>query len=448
MPEQQNGSSATGWRNRPAWSHGMGGAVWLWTALSCCLLLDVLLSLVTPMHAGAFALNFLKMGSLDAVDSWKPMIVAIDHLRATPEVPVYQAIFFGDKIKFQYPVSSLVAIDLLQKVSGLRWETVISLLNRVCWYSVWLTGLVSWRLLANSYAAIRRSPASSSDELTLLWPCLGLTVLFYPLSKSYNLGQIQTIMTLLGALALLFWQIDRKLLAGLCIGLCCAIKPQWTVVLVWAGLRREWIFTVTASLVLGPALILSAARYGIHHYVDYLSVLSFLSRHGEAYFPNQSVNGLLNRLLFNGIDLSFDMHGFPPFNIWVYIGTLISTAVILLAALFYRRRAKPNVLDLALILLAATAASPIAWEHHYAILLPIFAALAPLCFSRETISAFPAAVLFGAFVIAAQRLEPLNSLADSLLNVLQSYLFIAALVVLGLLFQFARSAGDHSRPAT
>jgi hypothetical protein len=443
MLEQQNGASATGWRHWPAWTRGMDGTVWLWVALSCCLLLDVLLSLVTPMHAGAFALNFLKMGSLDAVDSWKPMIAAIDHLRTTPEVPVYQAIFFDDKIKFQYPVSSLVAIDLLQKLSGLRWETIISLLNRICWYSVWLTGLVSWRLLANSYAAIRRSPASSSDELTLLWPCLGLTILFYPLSKSYNLGQIQTIMTLLGTLALLFWQIDRKLLAGLCIGLCCAIKPQWTVVLVWAGLRCEWIFTITAGLVLGTAVILSVARYGIYHYVDYLSVLSFLSHHGEAYFPNQSVNGLLNRLLFNGTDLSFNMHGFPPFNIWVYIGTLLSTVVILLAALFYRRRAKPDVLDLALILLAATAASPIAWEHHYAILLPIFAALAPLCFSLGTISALPATALFGAFVIAAQRLEPLNSLADSHLNVLQSYLFIAALVVLGLLFKLARFARDQ-----
>jgi hypothetical protein len=412
----------------------------LWLLFVASMVIGVILSLTSTMTSESFSLNFLRMGSLDASDSWGPMRIAIEHLRDQPDVPVYQAVFFTDKVKFQYPLSSLIAIDLFQQVSGLRWETVFSLLNRLSWYSVWLTGFACWRLFVESRDDARSmSPSTSSQDAWLLWPYLGLTVLFYPLSKSYALGQIQTMLTLLGALALLAWQADRRLLAGLFIGLCCAVKPQWSVILLWAALRREWGFVAVVAGVCGAITLAALARYGLHNYLDYLSVLSFLGQRGEAYFPNQSVNGLLNRLLFNGANLTFDIHGFPEARPEIETLTMASSVLILAVAIWIRRTERPGVLDLAIVLLAATMASPIAWEHHYGILLPIFALLAPICLARRPFGSWSGPLLAASYVLASQRFDIFNRLADTPFNILQSYLLAAAIVVLVLLFRTAGS---------
>jgi hypothetical protein len=289
------------------------------------------------------------------------MRLAVEHLRNSPETPLYQTVFFTDKIKFQYPVSSLLLPDLVQRLTGRRWEKVNSYLNWFSWYGVWMIGFVAWRLFVGShYRVTGRSFGSTADELWLLWPCLALTILFLPLVSGWLLGQIQTTMTLLCALALLLWQSERKGLAGLCIGLCCAIKPQWAALILWGALRREWTMVATAAGAFTTLTLAAGVLYGFHHYFDYPSVLSFLAHHGEAYFQNQSVNGLLNRLLFNGDNLYFDRHAFPDFHPVVYGGTMTATVVILGTALLFRCKEKPNVLDLALIMLATTMASPIA----------------------------------------------------------------------------------------
>ena len=46
-----------------------------------------------------------------------------------------------------------------------------------------------------------------------------------------------------------------------------------------------------------PIAGLSLFRYGLHNNLAYLDVLSFLSKHGESFFANNSVNGILNGYL-------------------------------------------------------------------------------------------------------------------------------------------------------
>ena len=53
-------------------------------------------------------------------------------------------------------------------------------------------------------------------------------------------------------------------------------------------------------------------------------------------------------------------------------------------ALFWNfRKQQANVADFCLAALSFTMASPIAWEHHYGILLPILAAIVPLTASSS-----------------------------------------------------------------
>ena len=419
----------------------------LWAVLALTIAISLVIAATSSdVQALAYAQSFFRMWRLDANDSWGPMSAAIEQLRADPQTPLYQKIFFTDLVKFQYPISSLLPLDLAQRASGLSWDTLISLLNRLSWYGVWAVGVLSWRLfVAAETDASGARAQSAAEEIALLWPMLALAILFYPLGRSWALGQVQTFMTLLCALALLLWQARRPALAGVCIGLCCAIKPQLAVLILWGLLRRQWHMAAAAAMTFAVLALAAGTRYGFHHYLDYLSVLSFLSQRGEAYFPNQSVNGLLNRLLFNGTNLQFELHAFPDFNVFVYAGTLAASVAILGAALFWRWRERPGALDLALVMLAATMASPIAWEHHYGLLLPIFALAAPYCLAYRPFGRLSGLVLLAAFVVAGERLDITNRLAATPLNVLQSYLFFAALVMLAMLLRLVRTEPPLAR---
>jgi hypothetical protein len=86
---------------------------------------------------------------------------------------------------------------------------------------------------------------------------------------------------------------------------------------------------------------------------------------------------------------------------------------------------------MALMILSLTVASPVAWDHHYGVLLPIFALL--LSANGRLLTAGEAWVLLIAFLLAAQPLSFTRYSAHTPLNVVQSTLFGAAVLTLLLL---------------
>jgi hypothetical protein len=255
---------------------------------------------------------------------------------------------------------------------------------------------------------------------------------FYPLVKAFTLGQIQVWINGLFALALLCWVIGRKGASGALIGFICLVKPHFGLFLLWAALRREWRFAIGCTVVGAVGLATSIAAFGVADHFDYLGVLSYLSQRGEGYYPNQSVNGLLNRLVGIGApelygNLVFFPDRFPPFNPLVYAGSLVSGAVILIAALLHRRH--DRVIDFATMAVSATMAAPIAWEHHYGVLLPIFAAALASGAHRAAWWCW----LGVSFVLTSTFIAAANLLAPTALNIAQSYLFAGSLILLVLL---------------
>jgi hypothetical protein len=376
------------------------------------------------------------------------MIQAIKQLRAAPDTLLYAKLFFAENLKFQYPISSLLLVDFAQRITGAGWLSVVSMLNWISWLAVWATAYASWRLFIGRDGRLV-SGATPVDRLLLAGGIVAMTVLFYPFSVSYALGQIQTEITLLVALSLLAWRADRKWLAGVCLGLCCTIKPQWGLVFLWALLRREWGMTAAGAVTGGAVGLIAGMLYGFHQYLDYLPVISYLAEHGESYFPNQSMNGLVNRLLGTGNNLTWVDDAFPAYHPAVHIATTVSSVVLLGGALLYRRRAKADALDLALMILSLTMASPIAWVHHYGALLPIFAFAAPIAVERKPFGRATVPVLLIAFIVASERLDLANRLWDTALNPLQSYLYFTAAAVLVLLYRLAGAdaATDEPRAA-
>ena len=165
--------------------------------------------------------------------------------------------------------------------------------------------------------------------------------------------------------------------------------------------------------------------------------------HGESFYPNQSVNGLLHRLFFNGSNLRFEGDRFAPFDPVVLAGTALSSLLIVALALFGRvaPSARGGPLDLSAAVLAAVMASPIAWEHHYGVLAPIDALLASYAWrARER----RLVVWLGlSYLLSANFLAVVQRLAATAWNPLQSYLYFGALIALGLLLAArSRDQGD------
>jgi hypothetical protein len=123
------------------------------------------------------------------------------------------------------------------------------------------------------------------------------------------------------------------------------------------------------------------------------------------------------------------------------LGTVISSAILIGASLFYsiKSRRKGNVLDLAIVSLTCTIASPIAWEHHYGILLPIYAFLLPCLVKQPVFGKVTLPYLGLTYILSSNFLSIFNRLASiPILNILQSYLFIAALMLLVCLYALRR----------
>ena len=83
-------------------------------------------------------------------------------------------------------------------------------------------------------------------------------------------------------------------------------------------------------------------------------------------------------------------------------------------------------------------ASPIAWEHHYGITLPIFAVLLAGSLGNRRRLAWLAA----SYVLVSTFVSATNLLAATPLNLLQSSLFAGAIILLALL-----ATAQAGRPA-
>ena len=376
-------------------------------------------------------------------DSWGPMSAALTRLRTEPDRPLYPSLFFEEGTKFQYPLSSLLALEALEiglERLGLDPRADLAgALNASSWLAFVALVLVSAAIFERSRRHVVPAPDPDPDRAIRYALLLAAGLTFYPAMRAYSLGQIQTWINLAFALTLWCWIGDRRSTAGALVGLVCLIKPQFGVLVLWGLLRRQWRFAAVSLLVVGAGTALACHRYGIANNLGYLEVLSHIAKRGETYYPNQSFNGLLNRLLMNGDNLRWAPSSFPPYDVRIHALTFATSASLLAASLLPpadpTRRA--HVSDLLVVAVTATLASPVAWEHHYGVLLPIYALVLPVLLSPARARRGPLALLCASYLLTGSYLYAAKKTADvAWLNPLQSYLFAGALMLLLLLYRW------------
>ena len=389
----------------------------------------------------------------DHADSWRPMKHAFDYVHFEHHKPLYDEIFFDKKIKFQYPPTSLLIFYPVNIIYNFLKNTGISffgVLKELSWLFVVVMiyfVIQIFNLSFTSNVEPSKNYGSQVDLVTrnTLIFCLALT--FYPVIRAYSLGQIQAWINSLFAILFWCWMKEKKVISGVIAGTMCLIKPQYVIILLWGVLRKQLSFTLAMFTTVITGISVAILVFGIADNINYLSVLSFISKHGEAFYPNQSINGLLNRLLFNGDNLNFDSHSFPPFNPYVYAGTTISSIALISLALFPPKKAngQGSVTDLAIVGLTCTIASPVAWEHHYGVLIPIYAFLLPCLLKKKIFGRITIPYLCISYLLASNYFAVTQKLAYAKfnLNIIQSYLLFAGLMVLICLY-LLRSAKINS----
>jgi hypothetical protein len=378
-------------------------------------------------------------------DSWEPMAAASSYLREDHATDVYDGVFFEGREKFQYPLTSLLPVEAVQRITG---EDTIryGFLDVVSYAAMAVTAVACGAILAHSVAAVLPGQQLARSERVLLWAtAVAATLTFYPAVKAVTLGQIQAWSNALFAVSLWLWMRHRGGSSGIAIGAICALKPQMGLLLAWGILRSKWRFAAGLAVTIGMSGVAALALYGFRDNWAYLSVLRFISRHGEAYYPNQSVNGFLNRMFENGGNLSFEENAFPPYHAAVHAGTLITSAILIAAALVPHRHIGASTVDFAIAALTFTVASPVAWEHHYGILAPIYAAIAPAMLARRALGALTVPWLGASYVLTSNYFDVARRAADTPFTPVQSYLLAGALMLLVAMYRL-RAVGQ-SPPA-
>jgi len=237
---------------------------------------------------------------------------------------------------------------------------------------------------------------------------------------------------------LLLWTEGRERSAGVVAALLAFVKPQYGLLWIWMIVRRQWNAAI-AFLVCAIVLIaFSTLVFGWHNNLDYIHVLSSLSRKAQSHYGNQSMFGTLNRVIGNGENISYTPHLYTPYIAWVYHVTLITGLVLIGGALVFPwGKLRGSTADLAATGLASVASSPMAWEHHYGI---VFAIAAWMWFAHGCWQQRRPWMLAVASFLTLNSLTATNFLAPHLgWNVLESYLYFGALLMLFVLMRLARN---------
>ncbi len=401
--------------------------------------------LLGAYHRSALHFTLAFFAGVSYWDSWEPMRMAFDALAAGLDASLYQTLFFDRLEKFQYPLTSLLIFELLTPF-GLSSDEALNTISR----ALVLVTVAGMMLLAD--ALIRRLKlhdigSAGLDRLALAGLVGLATITFYPLMRGVWFGQIQTWITAFFVLACLCWVTDRRIAAGVLVGLICLIKPQLGLMVPWALVRRQWGFLAGWAAAFVPLALVALALYGLDNNLDYLRVLSHIAQHGEVWWDNQTVNGVVNRLLFNGNIMKWDPHSFAPYDVRVHVVTFASSAALIAAALFWRFRAADRAgwADFAIAAITFTVASPIAWQHHFGTLLPLYAIALGLILDRERRTGrgrvpWRLAWLGLSYLLVSNFLPMLNAAAYTPFNIVQSYRFFGVVILLGCFYSLRAGA--------
>jgi hypothetical protein len=401
------------------YANSISAVIWLVCALACV----------------ALCFYVIMRAKYSGEDSWLPMNRALDFLHEFSSGEVYQKLFFSEHIKFQYPPTGLLLLDLLRWI-GVGTITQLNAINAgLLILNAFVFSVFSIQILGEVRSFNLRVPVGPIAFF--------VAIRFFPSNLAFQIGQMQVMLGLLFTLACWALLHEKNVLAGCLIALAATVKPQFSPLGLLAAWQRNWRFVAGLAAVSVASLSLSIGLYGWNTHVEYLGVLGFLSKHGEYQHLNQSLDGILIRSLYQGPSLDRDPQGlipqsmFPPYIAGAYIPTIISSLLMLLVPVFIRAKRTDRIsrlLEFCTASVLFTMASPIAWVHHYNILLPVYVVALKAVFERwlGPPAWIALMLLVFSFILTSYPFFLATDPTVASLNLLQSHVFFGALVLVGI----------------
>lgn len=146
---------------------------------------------------------------------------------------------------------------------------------------------------------VRISGAQRVRELLLI----GALYAFFPLNMGLGTGQIDATIALLCLGSYLLYRSAHLRRAGILLGAVALIKPTVAVLILYFVCRRSWSLVRSFALTLCAGSALSLGTLGIQRLSEYRAVASGWADQFGVLPMNQSLHGLVLRLLAPGLDL-------------------------------------------------------------------------------------------------------------------------------------------------
>ncbi len=390
------------------------------------LVFEALLIAVSPRFHSGSVLRIAKDSLLLRVGKDSSYYMAQGELawRQHPDA-LYETVFFQRGIRFIYPPTSLLLYRAWQAAAWVHIPPQIAM-NAMLLLALLGSMAVAGEFLLRSLPEKTRNDSTLADRRKLRVLVALLVLLFLPIIDAYNLGQVQTLLNFMLMAAALLWLRGSRVPPAILIGLTCWLKPQMILFVLWGLLRKQWRFTASLVLTFLAGVMLSVGMFGWHNSVEYLQVLRYLGQRGDSMFWNQSLNGLLHRLMHVGSPVT-SFYGYPPFNRTIYVATLVSSIILIFLALAVPmlRRETATTADFLIYAMACTMASPIVWQHHYGVFLMVFLLWIPTALQSPRSLAF----LVASYLLMTDTWAPLTPLLFTRWSLLISHVYFGGLAL-------------------
>jgi alpha-1,2-mannosyltransferase len=234
-------------------------------------------------------------------------------------------------------------------------------------------GLYAWHLALTP----ARPPLAVHSPSTFVWPLLAV---MYPLQTNFEHQNINAVLLAFAGLGALRESEGRNRAAGLWLGAAAALKVFPLLLLGVLAVRRCWRTLGWACAAAVVLTVLPLLRYGAAGYIDLMH--DWWSFSGQGHWPirrhNQSLFAMLGRYLSPADLLTWGPipeTASPGVHlVWLVTAVAVTALFLWMVARATRpARRETTTVALAAGLCLAVLLSPIAWEHYWLLLWPVFA---------------------------------------------------------------------------
>jgi hypothetical protein len=197
---------------------------------------------------------------------------------------------------------------------------------------------------------------------------------WYPIMADLGVGQLSILLTLILMAALLALQRNRRVLAGVLIGLSVAIKLITWPLIIYLILKKDWRAVVASSLTTLGLNLVALFMLGIGPFMDYyLRVSAQVLEIYHKFWANFSMFTIGYRL-FEGTDSAIfeaNFHAPPLINLpgLAPVASIGLVTTFLAVSMVWAIRSSNVETSFAILVSLIVAISPIVWDHYFVIII-------------------------------------------------------------------------------